>query len=105
MMYQQDVKGKKISSLAGVGMIVLIVLSICAAGLVEQVIAQLTGSMVGSGSSGSSCARRGPTPGVSLPCEASGISAVPSGSTRTASAAPLSAPCRPGGTSSTPSSG
>ena len=47
-MYQQDVKGKKISSLAGVGMIVLIVLSICAAGLVEQVIAQLTGSMVGS---------------------------------------------------------
>lgn len=42
-MYQQDVKGKKISSLAGLGMIALIVLSICAAGILERLIAQLTG--------------------------------------------------------------
>lgn len=47
-MYQQDVKGKKPSSLAGIGMILLIVLSITAAGLLEQVIAQLTGSTLGS---------------------------------------------------------
>ena len=42
-MYQQDVKGKKISPLAGAGMIVLIVVSIMLAGFLEQVIAQLTG--------------------------------------------------------------
>ena len=38
-MYQQEVKGKKLSPLAGVGMIALIVLSICLAGFLEQVLA------------------------------------------------------------------
>ena len=42
-MYQQDVKGRKISPLAGVGMIALIVVSIMLAGFLEQLIAQLTG--------------------------------------------------------------
>ena len=46
-MYQQDVKGRKVSSLAGVGMIVLIVVSISAAGILEQLIAQLTGLSFG----------------------------------------------------------
>jgi len=43
-MYQQDIKGKKLSPLAGIGMILLIVLSICAAGIIEQVIRELTGA-------------------------------------------------------------
>lgn len=43
-MYQQEVKGKKLSPLAGVGIILLIVISIMAAGLLEQVIAQMTGN-------------------------------------------------------------
>ena len=47
-MYQQDVKGKKLSALAGMGMIVLIVFSIMAAGLIEQTVAQFTGSGYGS---------------------------------------------------------
>lgn len=38
-MYQQEVKGKKTSPLAGIGMIALIVLSICLAGFLEQVLA------------------------------------------------------------------
>ena len=42
-MQYREFKGKKISPLAGVGMILLIVISIMAAGLLEQVIAQLTG--------------------------------------------------------------
>ena len=46
-MYQQDVRGKKISPMAGVGMILLIVISIMAAGFMEQVIAQLTGLTFG----------------------------------------------------------
>ena len=46
-MYQQDVKGKKVSPLAGVGMILLIVVSIMAAGILEQLIAQLTGKSFG----------------------------------------------------------
>lgn len=46
-MYQQDVKGKKISPLVGVGMILLIVFSIMAAGILEQVIAQITGKSLG----------------------------------------------------------
>lgn len=47
MMYQQEVKGKKLSSLAGAGIILLIVVSIVAAGFLEQLIAQLTGSSFG----------------------------------------------------------
>ena len=47
-MYQQDVQGKKISPLLGAGMILLIVVSIMAAGIAEQVIAQLTGMTFGS---------------------------------------------------------
>ena len=47
-MYQQDVKGKKTSPLAGVGMILLIVVSIMAAGILERVIAQMTGMTFGS---------------------------------------------------------
>ena len=47
-MYQQDVKGKKISPLAGIGMILLIVVSIMAAGVLEKAIAQLTGLTFGS---------------------------------------------------------
>lgn len=47
-MYQQDVKGKKTSPLAGIGMIILIVLSITAAGYVEQLLRQLTGFSYGS---------------------------------------------------------
>lgn len=47
MMYQQDVKGKKMSSLAGVGIILLIVFSIIAAGFLEQLIAQMTGKSFG----------------------------------------------------------
>lgn len=47
-MYQQDVKGRKISPLAGIGVIALIVFSIMAAGILEQVIAQLTGMTFGS---------------------------------------------------------
>ena len=47
-MYQQDVKGKKISPLIGVAMIALIVVSIMAAGILEQVIAQMTGMTLGS---------------------------------------------------------
>ena len=47
-MYQQDVKGKSISSLAGVGLIALIVLSIMAAGFLEQLIAVMTGFKYGS---------------------------------------------------------
>jgi len=47
-MYQQDVKGKKTSPLAGVGMILLIVVSIMAAGILEQAIAQMTGMTFGS---------------------------------------------------------
>ena len=46
-MYQQDVKGKRLSPLAGAGMILLIVISIMAAGILEQVIAQLTGMTFG----------------------------------------------------------
>lgn len=46
-MYQQEVKGKKISSLAGAGMILLIVLSIMAAGFLEQLIAVMTGLSFG----------------------------------------------------------
>jgi len=45
--YQQEVKGKKLSPLAGIGMIGLMVLSIVAAGVLEQVIAQMTGSNFG----------------------------------------------------------
>ena len=40
-MYQQDVKGKKMSPLAGIGMILLIVVSIMAAGILEKAIAQI----------------------------------------------------------------
>ena len=47
MMYQQDVKGKKMSSLAGVGIILLIVFSIIAAGFLEHLIAQMTGKSFG----------------------------------------------------------
>ena len=47
-MYQQDVKGKKMSPMAGIGMILLIVVSITAAGVIEQIIAQLTGLTFGS---------------------------------------------------------
>lgn len=47
-MYQQDVEGKKMSPLAGVGAVALIVVSIMLAGFLEQVVAQLTGSGVGS---------------------------------------------------------
>ncbi len=46
-MYQQDVKGRKLSMLAGIGLIALIVLSIAAAGLLEQIISQLTDSGAG----------------------------------------------------------
>lgn len=46
-MYQQDVRGKKISPLIGAGMILLIVFSIMAAGILEQVIAQMTGMSFG----------------------------------------------------------
>lgn len=46
-MYQQDVKGRKTSPLAGIGMILLIVISIMAAGVLEQLIAQLTGMTFG----------------------------------------------------------
>ena len=46
-MYQQDVKGKKLSTLAGIGLIALIVLSIAAAGLLEQIVSQLTGNGIG----------------------------------------------------------
>lgn len=46
-MYQQDIEGKKMSPLAGVGVIVLIVASIIAAGMLEQLISQLTGSSIG----------------------------------------------------------
>lgn len=47
-MYQQDVKGKRISPLLGAGMILLIVVSIMAAGILEQAIAQVTGMTFGS---------------------------------------------------------
>ena len=47
IMYQQDVQGKKISPLIGAGMILLIVVSIIAAGILEQIIAQLTGMAFG----------------------------------------------------------
>ena len=47
-MYQQDVKGKKMSPLAGIGMILLIVVSIMAAGILEKAIAQVTGLTFGS---------------------------------------------------------
>lgn len=47
-MYQQNVKGKKLSPLAGAGLIVLIVLSVMAAGFLEQVVALMTGSSLGS---------------------------------------------------------
>ena len=47
-MYQQDVKGKRLSPLIGIGMILLIVLSISAAGILEQAIAQVTGMTIGS---------------------------------------------------------
>ena len=46
-MYQQDIEGKSMSPLAGVGVIILIVLSIMAAGFLEQIVARLTGSGVG----------------------------------------------------------
>ena len=47
-MYQQDVRGKKLSPLVGAGMILLIVVSIMAAGILEQAIAQMTGMTFGS---------------------------------------------------------
>ena len=47
-MYQQDVKGKKVSALAGIGMVLLIVLSIVAAGFLEQVLVLMTGVSYGS---------------------------------------------------------
>lgn len=47
-MYQQEVKGKKVSSMVGIGMIVLIVFSIMAAGILEQALAQFTGMTFGS---------------------------------------------------------
>ncbi len=47
-MYQQEVKGRKISPLAGIGLIVLIVVSIMAAGILEQLIAVMTGFAYGS---------------------------------------------------------
>ena len=46
-MYQQEVKGKKLSTLAGIGMIALIVLSITAAGTLEQILYSLTGNSLG----------------------------------------------------------
>lgn len=46
-MYQQDIEGKKMSPLAGVGVVILIVISIMAAGFLEQIIAQLIGSGIG----------------------------------------------------------
>lgn len=46
-MYQQDVKGKKLSALAGIGIIALIVVSIVAAGVLEQILYTLTGNSVG----------------------------------------------------------
>jgi len=46
-MYQQDVKGRKTSPLAGIGMILLIVISIMAAGVLERLIAQFTGMTFG----------------------------------------------------------
>lgn len=47
-MYQQEVKGKKMSPLAGIGVVILIVISILAAGFLEQLIAQLTGNSLAS---------------------------------------------------------
>lgn len=47
-MYQQDVKGKRLSTLAGVGLILMIVLSIIAAGILEKAIAMTTGFQYGS---------------------------------------------------------
>lgn len=46
-MYQQEVKGKKLSPLAGIGMIALIVVSIAAAGILERMIYELTQNSVG----------------------------------------------------------
>ncbi len=47
-MYQQDVKGKKLSTLAGIGVIALIVLSVAAAGILDQLLSRFTGNGVGS---------------------------------------------------------
>ncbi len=46
-MYQQEVKGKRMSPLAGIGMIALMVLSITAAGMAEQIISQMVGRNFG----------------------------------------------------------
>lgn len=46
-MYQQDVKGKKLSPLAGIGMIALILLSIAAAGFLERILYQMTQNSIG----------------------------------------------------------
>ena len=48
MIYQQDIAGKRLTPLAGIGLILLIVLSIVAAGLLERFIAQRTGFQYGS---------------------------------------------------------
>ncbi len=47
-MYQQEVKGKKVSPLAGIGMILLIMFSIIAASILEQLLMQMTGFAYGS---------------------------------------------------------
>lgn len=47
-MYQQEVKGRHLSTLAGIGVILLIVLSIMAAGFLEQLIMLTTGFKYGS---------------------------------------------------------
>ena len=46
-MYQQEVKGKHLSPLAGIGLIVLMVLSIIVAGMAEQAISALVGRNYG----------------------------------------------------------
>ena len=46
-MYQQEVKGKKLSPLAGIGMIALMVLSIIAAGMLERVLYEMTRNSFG----------------------------------------------------------
>ena len=48
MIYQQDINGKRVSPLVGIGLIALIVFSIMAVGTLEQLIARWTGFRYGS---------------------------------------------------------